>query len=106
MSSKQERRNKEDLQQKNTALEMSTAKLFGAVFISAQFAPISKLKGNRINHSQTQEQVLQKLTHLSSLIIAHLGRVKRKCPFEHAQDLQNQVHPTHVQSLIRAFALH
>ena len=35
-----------------------------------------------------------------------MGRPKWKYVFEHAQNAQIQIHPTHAQSLIRAFALH
>ena len=35
-----------------------------------------------------------------------MGRAKRKCVFEHAQNTQIQVHSAHEQSFIRAFALH
>ena len=36
----------------------------------------------------------------------HMGNVKRNGVFEHAQNTQIQIHPTHAQSLIRVFALH
>ena len=35
-----------------------------------------------------------------------MGRVKRKNAFEYAQYAQIQIHTTHAQSFIRAFALH
>ena len=35
-----------------------------------------------------------------------MGCAKLKSVFEHAQNAQIQIHPTHVQSLMRAFALH
>ena len=41
-----------------------------------------------------------------AIVKAICGRVKRKCIFEHAQIAHIQIHPTHAQSLIRAFALH
>ena len=35
-----------------------------------------------------------------------MGRAKRKCVFEHAQNEQIQSHPTHAQSIIWTFAFH
>ena len=35
-----------------------------------------------------------------------MDRAKPKCVFEHAQNAQIQIHPTHGQSAIRVFALH
>ena len=35
-----------------------------------------------------------------------MGGAKRKCVFEHAQNEQIQIHPAHVQSIIRVFALY
>ena len=36
----------------------------------------------------------------------YMGSVKRKGVFEHVQNAQIKIQPAHVQSLIRAFALH
>ena len=35
-----------------------------------------------------------------------MRRAKQKYVFEYAQNAQIQIHPTHAQRLIRAFALH
>ena len=31
---------------------------------------------------------------------------QKKCVFEHVENAQNQIHPVHEQSLIKAFACH
>ena len=44
-------------------------------------------------------------TQSNTMTLYHMGRVKRKRVFEHAQNAYSD-HPGHVRSIIRAFALH
>ena len=43
-------------------------------------------------------------TQSNTMTLYHMGLVKRKSVFEHAQNACSD-HPAHVQSIIRAFAL-